>query len=51
MYLLRAKQLGFTMADLEELSEALVIDALTESSNDHEGEYQEVASQHDFDAF
>lgn len=39
------------MADLEELSEGLVLDAMTESANDHDGDYQEVASQHDFDAF
>lgn len=49
--MLRAKQLGFTIADLEELTEGIVYDAMTENANDHDGEYQEIATQSDFDAF
>lgn len=39
------------MADLEELSEGIVLDMFTESANDHEGEYTQLAEQTDFDKF
>ena len=38
------------MADLEELTEGMVMDMLTEAANDS-CEYQELASQEDMDRF
>lgn len=52
MYLLRAKQIGLTMAELDELDEGLVVDLIVESGNDLCGElYRQVATQGDFDTF
>lgn len=42
--------MGFTLQELEELEEGMVMDALIESGNDNY-EYQELATQADFDAF
>lgn len=50
LYLLRATQLGLRISDLNVLDYGMVIDMMTESSNDNE-KYQEVASQSDFDKF
>ena len=50
--MLRAKQLGFSIQELDEVEEGLVIDMLIESANDHEiGSYARLASQADFDSF
>ncbi len=50
IYFLRAKQIGFTLSELEDIEEGFVIDMIIESGNDHE-EYAIVATQADFDAF
>ncbi|MBR0252283.1 MAG: hypothetical protein IJQ57_02920, partial [Synergistaceae bacterium] len=50
LYLLRAKQLGLTLNELEELDEGFVIDMITESSNDS-AKYHTLAGQSDFDNF
>lgn len=50
LYFLRAKQLGFTLDELEDLEEGLVLDMAIESANDKE-EYDIIATQADRDAF
>lgn len=50
LFLLRAFQMGLSMADLDCLEYGTVIDMMTESSND-ECAYQQVATQEDFDRF
>ena len=50
--MLRAKQLGLSIAELNEMEEGAVMDMIIESGNDtHEDEYRRVADQKDFDAF
>lgn len=52
LYMLRAKQLGLSLTEMEQLEEGLVLDMLTEAGNDNESDsYQEVATQEDFDRF
>lgn len=48
--MLRCKELGLSIADLEEITFGLVVDMLTERSND-EHEYPYKAEQKDFDKF
>lgn len=48
VYLLRAKQLGLTLGEMEDLDEGMVIDMIVEASNDTV-EYATKASQDDFD--
>ena len=48
--MLRAVQLGISIADLDLLTIGLVIDMYTESANDHQ-DYDEVATQEDMDRF
>ena len=50
LFLLRAVQMGLSLADLDSLEFGLVSDMMTESSND-DYDYQTVATQEDFDAF
>ena len=50
LFVLRAKQLGLTLNELDELDEGFVLDLIIESGNDNET-YQRVASQSDFDNF
>lgn len=50
LYYLRAKQVGLTFEELENLEEGFVIDMFIEKSNDQHT-YQEVATQSDFDKF
>lgn len=50
LYMLRAFQIGLSMADLEQLNVGDVIDMMVESSNDS-AEYRELATQADFDRF
>lgn len=50
LFMLRAVQLGISIADLDLLSIGLVIDMYTESANDQE-DYDLVASQEDMDKF
>jgi len=50
LFLLRAFQLGLSMADLDCLEYGAVVDMMTEAGNDG-CEYQEIATQEDFDRF
>lgn len=50
LYMLRAFQIGLTMADLEQLNYGDVMDIMVEAANDS-AEYKEVATQADFDRF
>ena len=44
--------MGLTLAEMEYLEEGMVMDMITELSNDNASdEYQELATQADFDAF
>ena len=50
--MLRAKQLGFSIQELEEVDEGLIIDMSIESANDQQsGSYARIAGQADFDSF
>lgn len=49
LYLLRAAQLGISMADLDLLTVGMVFDMCTEAYNDDCGEYARVATQEDID--
>ena len=48
--MLRAKQLGFSIQELNEIDEGLIIDMSIESAND-QAHYSRVAGQADFDSF
>lgn len=48
--MLRCYQLGLSLADLVMLDYSEVIDMMIESGNDH-AEWQQVATQEDFDRF
>lgn len=50
IYMLRAKQMGLSIADMEELEEGFIVDMMVESGNDN-FDYKEVANQSDFDKF
>lgn len=50
MYLLRCTELGLGDADMEHLTYGMVIDMITEKTND-QCKYREVANQADFDKF
>lgn len=50
--MLRAFQMGLSVADMEEMSEGMILDMIVESSNDNESDsYVSVADQSDFDKF
>ena len=49
LYLLRAVQLGISIADLDLLTVGMVNDMYAEAYNDHEGNYAVVATQEDID--
>lgn len=52
MYLLRAKQLGLSLAELDQMEEGMVVDMIIEAGNDlHEDDYRQIATQEDFDNF
>jgi len=52
LYLLRAKQLGLSLQEMEELEEGMILDMITESLNDEASDdYQQLATQEDFDRF
>lgn len=48
VYFLRAKQIGLTLGEMEEIDMGLVFDLLIESGNDGQ-EYPNVATQADID--
>lgn len=50
VYLLRCAELGLHDNDLEFLTYGMVLDMMTEKSNDT-AEYKELAQQNDFDKF
>ena len=50
--MLRAKQMGLSIAELDQMEEGMVIDMIIESGNDLcDDEYRQVATQQDFDVF
>lgn len=53
MYLLRAKQMGLTLEELDQMEEGQVMDILAEAANDAVADevYCEVATQEDFNRF
>ena len=51
VFLLRAVELGISLADLDLLTVGMLNDLFIEKFNDTEGEYGVVASQEDIDAF
>lgn len=51
LFLLRCKQLGLTMTELDLLTIGLINDMFTERENDEFKGWTEVASQHDMDVF
>jgi hypothetical protein len=50
LFLLRAAQMGLSMADLDELEAGRVFDMMIESGND-DFQYPQLASQEDMDRF
>lgn len=48
--MVRAKQMGITLSEMDELEEGFIMDMIIESGNDNY-EYKELASQDDFDKF
>lgn len=50
LYLLRCKQMGFSLSELDDLEEGFVYDVITEGEND-DFEYPYKATQSDFDRF
>lgn len=50
VYMLRAKQMGLTLKEMDELEEGFINDMIIESGNDN-CEYREIATQKDFDDF
>ena len=52
LYQLRCHQIGLTESDLDDMTIGMVFDIFTERGNDDcEDEYQQVATQEDFDRF
>ena len=51
LYVLRAKQMGWTLDEMEILDEGFITDMIIESNNDSYDGYQQLASQEDFDKF
>ena len=51
LFLLRCKQLGLTLTELDLLTIGLITDMFTERENDDFDGWHEVAGQADFDAF
>ena len=51
LYLLRAAQIGISMADLDLLTVGMVNDIYTEAHNDETGEYAVIATQEDIDSW
>lgn len=52
LFMLRAKQIGLSLDEMNRLDYGTVLDMFIESANDSHGdEYTVIASQEDFDAF
>lgn len=50
LYILRAKQIGLSLDEMEQLDEGFITDMIIESNNDG-CEYKQLADQKDFDSF
>lgn len=50
LLMLRAKQIGLTIDELEEMEIGFVYDIFTEHANDN-ADYRQLATQEDFDKF
>lgn len=50
LYMLRCVQIGLSISDLDRLDMGMILDMITENSNDS-CEYKELATQEDFDKF
>ena len=51
VFMVRAKQMGLTLIEMDELEEGFIMDMIIESGNDNYDGYREVATQSDFDSF
>lgn len=51
VFMVRAKQIGISIQEMEEMEEGIIIDMIIESGNDHFDGYKEIATQDDFDRF
>ena len=51
LFLLRAVQVGISLSDLDLLTIGMLNDIYAEAYNDQEGEYAQLATQEDMDAF
>lgn len=49
--MVRAKQMGITLSEMDELEEGFITDMIIETGNDNFDGYREVANQTDFDSF
>lgn len=49
LFHLRALQAGLSISDLEKMSVGMVFDIFTESGNDIDGDYAQLATQEDID--
>lgn len=50
VFMVRAKQTGLTLSEMDEIEEGFIMDMIIETGNDNY-EYKEVANQDDFDNF
>lgn len=48
--MVRAKQMGLSFDEMEQLEEGFIMDMIIENGNDN-CEYKEIATQSDFDSF
>lgn len=51
VFMVRAKQMGLTLQEMDELEEGFITDMIIENGNDHFDGYKEIATQEDFDRF
>lgn len=51
VFMVRAKQMGLTLNEMDELEEGFITDMIIESGNDNYDGYRELATQNDFDSF
>lgn len=49
--MVRAKQMGLTLTEMDELEEGFITDMIIETGNDNYDGYKELATQKDFDSF
>lgn len=51
VFMVRAKQMGLTLSEMDELEEGFITDMIIETGNDSFDGYKELATQSDFDSF